>query len=127
MILITLAGCTYEPPVESQKPMLLNIIESRFSVPEMEMCGSFLIYDTVYRNTTKPWYNISARDTKLPCAQYVIAHNKQGIVRPNNTMIYAHFLIYSDSIVSNKEGTSRNFYNEFKGDCSWSLDPTKPN
>lgn len=128
IITIAIVGCASDPPIDTIKPMILNVIESRYRVPQMGMCGSFFIYDTVLQDTVKPWYNLAARDTHLPCDQYIVAHNKQGTVSTNNIMIYAHFLLYSDSIMAKSEGTSHNLYNEFKGDCSsWLLDPTKPN
>ena len=119
IIVMVFMGCSVDPPVDPRKPMILKIIESRYRVPQYGMCGAFIIYDTVATDTTKYWYNLKARDTLLPCDQYVVAHNKQGTVRATDLMLYAHFLLRSDSILAKSEGTSRNFYNEFKGDCSW--------
>jgi hypothetical protein len=119
-LLILMSSCT-NPEIRPKYPVYVNTVESRFRVPQYDLCGSFWITDTVLSpSDTKHWYNLAARDSTLPCDQHVDAHGRSGTVRSTDIVSYAHFLIRTETtyVFYPQEGTSINLYNQFKGNCN---------
>ena len=99
LIFIWIISCTQPKYIEPDY-IYVNVIECRFRVPSLDLCGTAIIQDTSISTSPKSWYTTHLSDSILPFNQFIYGHAKSICVDTTDTFKYANYLIRTYRIVN---------------------------